>query len=123
IDQLIKSGLATKRLRFGNDIHAALEHADILWVTFDAPVDDDDRPDVDWLRNQLAAARPFVRSNTLVVLSTQVPAGFARRLERDWRATDPSLQFAYIPENLRLGEAIQRFRRPAFLVLGPRQGA
>ena len=123
LDELIQSGLATERLRFGNDIHAALEPADILWVTFDTPVDDDDRPDVDWLRNQLAAARPFVRSNTLVVLSTQVPAGFSRRLEREWRTTDPSLQFAYIPENLRLGDAIQRFRHPDFLVVGLGQGA
>jgi UDPglucose 6-dehydrogenase len=51
-----------------------------------------------------------------------VPVGFTAQLERDWRRTDPSLQFACTPENLRLGQAIQVFRHPERVVLGTGEG-
>jgi UDPglucose 6-dehydrogenase len=120
--ELVQEGLAAGTLTFTTDPAAALAEAEILWVTFDTPVDDDDQADVAWVRAQLEAVRPHLRPGTLVLLSSQVPVGFTASLEQDWRQTDPSLQFACSPENLRLGQAISVFRQPERVVLGVGEG-
>lgn len=122
LPELVREGLAAGRLACTTDPAEALAETTILWVTFDTPVDDDDRADVAWVRAQLEAARPYLRSGTLVLVSSQVPVGFTVGLERDWRASDPSLQFACTPENLRLGRAIEVFRYPERVVLGVGDG-
>jgi UDPglucose 6-dehydrogenase len=116
--ELVQRGLAEGTLSFASDPAAALANADVLWVTFDTPVDDDDNADVAWVRAQLEAVRPQVRPGTLVLVSSQVPVGFADALERDWRAADSTLQFACSPENLRLGQALEVFRHPDRVVIG-----
>jgi len=49
--------------------------------------------------------------------------GFSRRLERELRSSDTTLGFAYSPEDLRLGQAIQAFRVPGRVVVGLGVGA
>jgi UDPglucose 6-dehydrogenase len=49
-----------------------------------------------------------------VVVSSQVPVGFTRSAARAW----PALRFACVPENLRLGRALDAFRRPERVVAG-----
>jgi len=71
--ELIQSGLAGGMLTFTNDPAQALAEADILWVTFDTPVDEDDQADVAWVRDQLEAVRPYLQAGTLVLVSSQVP--------------------------------------------------
>src|SRR5207244_6579756 len=95
-----------------------IEGATIVWVTFDTPVDDQDRADTDWVRQHLESVRPHVRPGTLLIVSSQVPVGFTRRLEGDWQAFQPNLSFACSPENLRLGHAIEAFLRPERVVVG-----
>jgi UDPglucose 6-dehydrogenase len=119
---LVQEGLATNRLWFTASPATALADAAILWVTFDTPVDDDDRADTAWVRDQLEAVRPHVRTGTLVLVSSQVPVGFTAEVQQAWQQTDPSLQFACSPENLRLGQAINVFRQPERVVLGIGEG-
>src|SRR5438132_5495493 len=115
---LIVLGIERRKLRFTSDPAAALSSSDVMWITFDTPVDDGDRADLAWLTGQLEHVRPFLIPKMLVVVSSQVPLGFARNLEGRWRMTDPTLQFASAPENLRLGQAIEAFRAPARVVIG-----
>jgi UDPglucose 6-dehydrogenase len=115
---LIQSGLERGSLTFTSDARAALVDADVLWVTFDTPVDDQDNADVAWVREQLDDIRPWLAPGTLVLVSSQVPVGFSRALERDWQAMDASLRFASSPENLRLGQALGAFRQPERIVVG-----
>jgi UDPglucose 6-dehydrogenase len=121
--ELVAAGLDDGALRFTDDAHRAIEESGILWVTFDTPVDDEDRADVDWVRAQLAEVRPHLRPGTLVLVSSQVPVGFTAALQRAWRSGDSSLQFAVSPENLRLGRAIEAFRDPARVLVGLGQHA
>ena len=44
--ELIQEGFVSQRLSFESDPAIALAAADLLWVTYDTPVDDDDNPDV-----------------------------------------------------------------------------
>lgn len=119
LDELIAAGLSAGALAFTTDPAAALLSADVLWVTFDTPVDEHDDADVGFVRARLEAVRAHVRAGTLVVVSSQVPVGFTRELEHAWR--DAGVTFACSPENLRLGRALDAFRRAERTVVGLRR--
>ena len=116
--ELIQEQMASGRWRFTTDPDSGLRDVDVLLVAFDTPVNDDDVADVDWLSNQLEAVRSAVRAHSLVLITSQVPVGLSRRIEREWQSSDPTLSFAYSPENVRLGQAIQGFRVPGRVVVG-----
>lgn len=47
LDELIASGIASKKLSFTVDAKAACANADILWLCYDTPVNDNDESDVE----------------------------------------------------------------------------
>lgn len=116
LDDLIASGLRAGRLRFTTRAEDALPGADVLWVTFDTPVDANDDADVTAVRARLASVEGALRPGTLVVVSSQVPAGFTRALAGDWRPRGVTV--VSMPENLRLGNALPVFLRPDRVVVG-----
>jgi UDPglucose 6-dehydrogenase len=122
LTELLRSGLATGRLRFTSDVSSAVRNADVVWVTFDTPVDDEDRADVDYVVNQVALAFPHLKDGALVLSSSQLPVGSVGRLERDFAqvAAGRRLAFACSPENLRLGKAIEVFTHPDRVIVGVR---
>jgi UDPglucose 6-dehydrogenase len=114
----IGAGLREGRLSFTTEAVAALRGAELLWVAFDTPVNERDEADLAWLRARLEAIAHTIRPGTLVLISSQVPVGFTSALERDWRPR--GLRYAYSPENLRLGTALDSFERPERIVVGIR---
>ncbi|MCL4465936.1 MAG: nucleotide sugar dehydrogenase [Chloroflexi bacterium] len=122
--ELALSGLASGRLRFSADPRE-LRDAEVTWIAYDTPVDDDDRADVNYVSQKVAALFPHLPKGSLVLVSSQVPAGTTRTLEALYRRTNPDGQvtFGYSPENLRLGRAIEAFTRPARVVVGIRSDA
>jgi UDPglucose 6-dehydrogenase len=121
LGELVAAGLRSGELSFSADADAALRDAEVLWVAFDTPVNDDDEADVAWVRGQLDAVASALRPGTLVLVSSQVPVGFTGGLERDWAGK--GLRFACSPENLRLGKALDCFRKPERVVVGCRDAA
>jgi UDPglucose 6-dehydrogenase len=119
--ELLAEGAASGRLSFTSDSREALREADLVWVTFDTPVDEQDRADVEWVRERLDAVVEHIPRGALVLVSSQVPVGFTGALERDW--TGRGLRFASSPENLRLGRAIESFTRAERVVVGRRDAA
>ena len=120
LDDLLQRGIASGRLKFavGAD-QDALGAADVLWVCYDTPVDENDVADVPFVLERLEACLPALRPDAVVLLSSQVPAGTCRELE----ARHPGISFAYSPENLRLGKALDVFRHPERIVAGTRTAA
>jgi UDPglucose 6-dehydrogenase len=116
LPELLAAGLAGKHLSFHTEPAAALEQADILWITFDTPVNERDEADVDFVRARLEEVAPALKPGTLILISSQVPVGFTRALRRDW--SGKGLHFAYAPENLRLGKAIDAFCHPERVIIG-----
>jgi UDPglucose 6-dehydrogenase len=120
LEDLIRRGLASKALSFTADFETALRGAEAVWVAFDTPVDEDDRADVDFVRKQVERIFPFLEDQTLVLISSQVPVGTTRQLQKIFRERFPQREvyFAYSPENLRLGKAIEVFTHPDRVVAG-----
>jgi UDPglucose 6-dehydrogenase len=116
----IGDGLKSGRLRFTEDPTEALGDSEVLWVTFDTPVNERDEGDVAWVRRELDAVCHAIRPGTLVLISSQVPVGFTRSLEKDWAGR--GLRLAYSAENLRLGRALETFERAERIVVGVRTG-
>jgi UDPglucose 6-dehydrogenase len=104
------------------DLCDAVADADVVCVTFDTPVDDDDCADVDYVVRQVATAFPYLKDGALVLSSSQLPVGTISRLERAFaqRADGRRVAFACSPENLRLGRAIEVFTKPDRVVVGVR---
>lgn len=122
LDDLLQKGVAKGLLRFTTVIVDAAADAEVLWVTFDTPVDDDDRADVDFVLNQIKDVLPVLADGAVVLVSSQMPVGSIRKLEAFVRENlaNKQLSFACSPENLRLGKALDVFLRPDRIVVGVR---
>jgi UDPglucose 6-dehydrogenase len=118
LDDLIRAGLDSGKLRFESDPRAALAEAEVLWIAYDTPVDEDDRADVEHVTSRVEQLLPLLRPGALVVSSSQLPVGTIRALEQRGGRTD--ITFAALPENLRLGKAIETFTKPDRVVAGVR---
>lgn len=121
---LTQEGIDARRLRFTTD-PAAIRDRDVVWIAYDTPVDDDDRADPEAVISHVRAIFPFLRDNTLVVISSQLPVGSTARLEEAYLAMKrpEAVSFVYSPENLRLGKAIDVFMKPDRVVAGTRKEA
>lgn len=125
LDGLISKGEACGRLSFSSDMKNALSGADVLWVAFDTPVDDEDRADIEYIQAQTLRALAHLRNGGKVVISSQAPVGFVRALETACAEKYPAkkLLFAAQPENLRLGNALSVFSNPDRIIIGVRSAA
>jgi UDPglucose 6-dehydrogenase len=119
LNELIGAGLAAKKLSFTINPKIACAHADVLWLTYDTPVNDNDESDVDFVLGNLRRALPCLPNGALVLISAQLPVGTCARLEKEF----PQFHFACSPENLRLGKAIEAFEKAERAVVGIRNDA
>ena len=94
LDDLVNAGLASGRLRFTGDVKSAVSTADVVWITYDTPVDDDDRADVGYVIERTRAVLPHLRDGALVLVSSQVPVGTTRQLEKEFASESMVAQWA-----------------------------
>lgn len=121
LQELIAATLASGRLSFhSEDLPQALVGADFVLLTIDTPVDDGDGVNLDGiLATATEIAEPLQDGATIIVMS-QVPVGTCQEVRDAIQRTCPQRRFnlVYSPENLKLGQAIERFLRPPMVVLG-----
>ena len=122
LDGLLAQGLQGGVLSFTADIATAVSPADLVWITFDTPVDDDDVADVGYVLDRVRMIFPYLKDGSVVLISSQVPVGSTALLEQEFAevAKGRSISFAYSPENLRLGDAIRVFTEPERIIIGIR---
>jgi UDPglucose 6-dehydrogenase len=118
LQDLVTEGLANGRLQFESETAVALRDVDVLWVTFDTPVDEDDVPQLAAVLDPVSALLADLPDDCLVLMSSQLPVGTTRRLAQAAEAAGHRLTFGYSPENLRLSRAIEVFTRPDRVVVG-----
>jgi UDPglucose 6-dehydrogenase len=116
LDDLLAAGIASKKLAFTTNPKAACANANVLWVCYDTPVNDDDESDVEFVLVNLRKTLRQLAKHALVLISSQLPVGTCAKLEKDF----PQFSFAYSPENLRLGKAIESFENADRVVVGVR---
>ncbi len=119
LDELIAAGIAAKKLSFTTDPKTACGDAGILWVCYDTPVNENDESDVELVLANLRKALAYLPKGALVLISAQLPVGTCAKLEKEF----PQFHFAYSPENLRLGKAIDSFEKADRVIVGIRNDA
>lgn len=119
LTETVRDGLDSGALRFSADPEA-LAPARFVWLAADTDLTEDNAVDTASLVAAVDWAAPHVRPDAILLVSSQIPLGTTEalrdelaRLRPDWRP-----RAAYLPENLRLGSAVERFHRPDWLVVG-----
>jgi UDPglucose 6-dehydrogenase len=120
LEDLVKTGLENRNLFFTTDPLKAFQDSEIVWVAYDTPVDEDDHADVSFVVEQISKIFKYLNPSTLVLISSQLPAGTIRVLEAESRYLNKGITFACSPENLRLGMAIDIFKKPDRIIVGVR---
>lgn len=120
LDDLLAKGLESGRLTFTTDLAGAVRDAPFVFIMFDTPVDENDESDLSPIINTFDAIAPALQPGAVILMTAQVPIGtcdiLMERLSK--AAPHTTVTIAYQPENLRLGQAIERFKAPPLPVIG-----
>jgi UDPglucose 6-dehydrogenase len=120
LPELLARMRAAGRLTFETNLGSALSEAEFALLTLDVPVDDRDEPDVSSVLDLAIEIAQRAREGATVVVMSQVPVGTCDRIKVAVEEAAPGreVRLAYVPENLKLGTAIERFLEPPLLVIG-----
>lgn len=117
LDGLISRNIAEGNLKFESEIEAGVRGADFVVIAFDTPVDEDDNVDLSVILRTAKRLKNVAPKSTVIV-SSQVPVGTCEEIEKMIWENSSMRSLAYVPENLRLGQAIDRFMHPDMIVIG-----
>jgi len=120
LEELLAQGIAEERLSFTDDPREALSGARYVIVAYDTTVDESDESDLSQVMGAASLMAEHLEDGSIVIISSQVPVGTCQQIQETIRDARPSLEFgiACVPENLRLGQAIERFKKPDMIVIG-----
>ena len=123
LEGLIRKGINAGQLTFTSDAKTAVSGAQVLWVAYDTPVDENDQADVEFVFEEVLKSLPFLSIDTTVLVSSQLLVGSIKRFEdiSSEKYPEKKLRFAYSPENLRLGKSLDVFLHPDRVVVGVRR--
>lgn len=103
-----------KNLHFSGNAEEVIKDKDYIFITLDTPVDTFDNISLDSVIELFNLVIKFVSKKTTIVVSSQVPVGTTRTLQKKL----PNSRIIYFPENLKLGTSINDFLKPSAIVLG-----
>jgi UDPglucose 6-dehydrogenase len=113
LDDLVQAGLAKKTLSVTTD-KRAVGDTELIWITYDTPVDEDDHADVDLVVEHISGLFPYLRDGAVVLVSSQLPVGTMAEIERRFAEVAGARRgaFACSAEPLRLGGALALLPHP-----------
>jgi UDPglucose 6-dehydrogenase len=117
LSETIKESVEKNLLTFSNDIKK-LSQCDFIFLSYDTPVDDNDSCDTTILKNAILEIRNVMKNDSIIIVSSQTPVGTCRDLKTKLHEQNTTLDLAYSPENLRLGESINCYFNPGRIILG-----
>ena len=107
----------TQQLAFTYDLDK-LRDCDFVFVTYDTPVNEDDSSDTTIVENSIKQLSVIMKNHSIIIVSSQSPVGFISQMRMLIKENNQTLDIAYSPENLRLGEAIACYLNPGRIILG-----
>lgn len=118
--ELLTQQVREGRLTFHPLGKEEFDRAQYIFITLDTPVDESDQSDLTPIVAAFDAIAEYACGDVQIVVMSQVPVGTCRRLAQRLRGQAPRISFTlvYQSENLRLGEALDTFLHPDFLLVG-----
>jgi UDPglucose 6-dehydrogenase len=117
LEEIINENLILGKLKFTHNQND-LSDCDYVFISYDTPVNNDDTSDISILTNSVTDLSKILKDNSIVIISSQTPVGICGELCKKLKNYNPTLELAYSPENLRLGEAIECYLHPDRIILG-----
>jgi UDPglucose 6-dehydrogenase len=120
LTELISEGISNKKLIFSENLISSLNNRDLIWVTYDVPVDEMGVADSGFVFERIKNVLKCINSGACIIISSQLPVGSIELLKNYAMYTLKlnEIYFCCIPENLRLGNAINIFLYPERIVIG-----
>lgn len=124
LDAMLRRNIKAGRLRVTSDYYLALADAEFVFLSIDTPVTTEDEPDLRVLHSAVEAIAAARSGPIVLCVTAQVPVGTSEAFKATIQSRQPShrCEVAYIPEFLRLGEAITTFFRADRFVIGGDSG-
>ena len=117
LESTLQTFLKDSTLKFSKDVQA-LNDCEFIFLTYDTPVLEDDGSDISILERNIDQLGKVLKNNSVVIISSQLPVGTCRLFRERIQKINPTLDIAYSPENLQLGNAIQNYLNPGRIILG-----
>ena len=121
LPELIKEGLAAKRLEFVLGAATAARSAEIVFLCVQTPQGADGSADLSYVEAVAREIATVLAPNTVVVNKSTVPVGstrFVQRVLSEAGARADGVTVASNPEFLREGQAVRDFLNPDRIVIG-----
>jgi UDPglucose 6-dehydrogenase len=119
LDDLLALGISQGNLTFSADPSEASK-CDLVWVALDTPVDDNDVANIAFVQSAVERLFSHLKDGAILLISSQLPAGSTRTMAKAFGDLyqQKTCHFAYSPENLRLGKAIEAFKSADRIIVG-----
>lgn len=117
---IMRRNLRAGRLKYTADYREALHGAEFAYIAIDTPVGPDDESDLTSVFDAARHVGQAMSGELILIISAQVPVGTCERIAAVVREENPAAVFdvAYVPEFLRLGTAVDTFRKADRFVVG-----
>lgn len=121
LKDILEEKLKSRDLTFSSKYESCSE-SDVIFVTFDTPVKEDDSSDTEYVFREIDKILMFVNQGALLVICSQLPIGSCKRISKAAKGLGKHVVVVSHPENLRLGKAFETFFNPDRLVFGTSDG-
>jgi UDPglucose 6-dehydrogenase len=118
LNAALTSAVERGRLQIADDVSVALERADVVHVAYDTLVESSGAPSDPRLDEAIRLFAASARAGALLLVSSQLAVGTCDGWRILLEGEGRGLLLAHVPENLRLGSALEDFRRPSRLLIG-----
>jgi UDPglucose 6-dehydrogenase len=123
LGSLLRRNRKAGRLHFTCDYGQALSQAEFVFIAIDTPINDRDEPELQQLFEAARKIGQFRSGEIVLCVASQVPVGTSESLAALVRQQKPHgrCDLAYIPEFLRLGEAVDTFFHADRFIIGSQE--
>jgi len=117
LNETLSESMSRERLVFTDQVEM-LGDCDIVFLAYDTPVLENDESDLTLLKRAVVECSTTLKDGAVMIVSSQSPAGTCQQFRAILQEANPTLDLAYSPENLRLGQAIECYLEPGRIILG-----
>lgn len=118
LDLIFQESKLNKKLFFSDNIKQSVSESEIIYVTFDTKIDNEDKIDLSIINNTIDDIIHYIQPESIIIISSQIPVGTSNIILQKIRNNHKFNEVCYIPENLRLGNAIDAFMNPERIIVG-----
>ena len=119
LEELVKAGVASGRLRFTTSYTTAISGAEVIFISVGTPSAPDGQADIKYVLAAAQSLAPYLKSGAIVVVKSTVPPSTNSKIEAIIKQhTKKDFYVTSAPEFLKEGTAVFDFLNPNRVVIG-----